>query len=141
MKRIVLVVMAVLVVTGQAQALEFWHSGTVWAGQGQCSANFTFDAGALSDQIRNLKVSADLLEKGKVVGASIIEVASIGGSEADRYATGFIEGEDVCSDNIVIRVTKATAVVNGKQVNLIKTKDISARNFKPFAITIAGGKK
>ena len=141
MKKLMFAVVLMVAISGRAQALEFWHSGTVWAGQGQCSANFTFDAGALSDQIRDLKVSADLLEKGKVVGTSIIKVASIGGSEADRYATGFIEGEDVCSDSIVIRVTKATAVVNGKQVNLIKTKDISARNFKPFNITIAGGKK
>src|SRR5690606_15654026 len=68
-----------------AQAIDFWHSNTVWAGQGQCSAVFSFDSGM--EEIKNLQVSVAAVNKaGKRVAAGDLQIARFGQSSADRYA-------------------------------------------------------
>jgi len=46
------------------------------------------------------------------------------------------EAEDLCDDNLTIFVDKATAIVAGKRTDLIRSKSLSARDFKPFKIRI-----
>lgn len=116
-------------------AVDFWHSSTVWAGQGQCSAAFSFDSGM--EEIRNLQVSVAAINKaGKKVASGVLEVQQFGQSSADRYATAFLEGEEVCADDLTIVVNKATAVINGKRIDILKSKALSARDFKPFKIRV-----
>ena len=118
-----------------AHAVEFWHSSTVWAGQGQCSAVFSFDSGM--EEIKNLQVTVSAVNKsGKRVASSMLKVQDFGQSSADRYADAFFEGEEICADDLTIVVNKATAVVNGQRTDLLKTKAISARDFKPFKIRV-----
>ena len=117
-------------------AIEFWNSNKVWAGQGQCSAVFTFDSGAMSP-IKNLQVAVSALDKsGKKVGGGILQVNSFGDSNATRYAEAFLEGEAICAESLTILVTKATATIDNKRVDLLATKNLSVRSFKPFAIQI-----
>ena len=66
----------------------------------------------------------------------MLEVQNFGQSSADRYADAFFEGEEICADDLTIVVNKATAVVNGQRTDLLKTKAISARDFKPFKIRV-----
>jgi hypothetical protein len=114
-------------------AVDFWHSSTVFANQGQCSALFSFDSGM--EEIKNLQVTVSAVNKsGKKVASGILEIQEFGGSTADRYSQAFLEGEELCADDLTIVVSKATAIINGKQVDLLKTKMLSARNFKPFKI-------
>lgn len=116
-----------------AHAIDFWHSSTVWAGQGACSATFLFDSGM--EEFSNLKVTVSVFNKtGKKVLSGVLEVPQIGQSSADRYASAFLEGEEVCDEGLTIVVNKATAVIDGKRTDLLKTKAISARDFKPFKI-------
>lgn len=119
-----------------AYAVEFWHSNTVWAGQGLCSAAFSFDSGM--EEIRNLQVTVSAVSKaGKKLASGVLEVPQFGQSAADRYAEAFFESKELCADDLIIVVNKATAVVNGKPMDLLKTRAISARDFKPFKIRIS----
>ena len=71
-----------------AHAIEFWHSSTVWANQGQCSAVFSFDSGM--EEVTQLKVWVSALNKtGKKVASGGLEIPQFGQSEADRYADAF----------------------------------------------------
>lgn len=38
-------VFACLLFAAPTHAIEIWHSNTVWANQGMCSATFTLDSG------------------------------------------------------------------------------------------------
>ena len=119
----------------QAHAVDFWHSNTVWAGQGQCSAVFSFDSGM--EEIQNLQVSVTVLNKAsKRVASGVLEIPRFGQSAADRYADAFLENEELCSDDLVIVVNKATAAVDGKRTDLLKSKALVIRDFKPFRIRL-----
>lgn len=119
----------------QAHAVDFWHSNTVWAGQGQCSAVFSFDSGM--EEIQNLQVSVTVLNKAsKRVASGVLEIPRFGQSAADRYADAFLENEELCSDDLVIVVNKATAAVDGKRTDLLKSKALVIRDFKPFKIRL-----
>lgn len=118
-----------------AYAVDFWHSSTVWAGQGQCSAVFSFDSGM--KEIKNLQVTVAAVNKGgKKVASGVLEIQQFGQSSADRYADAFLEGEEICADDLTIVVNKATAIVDGKRTDLLKSKALSARDFKPFRIRV-----
>ena len=121
--------------TASAYAIDVWHSSTIWAGQGQCSAVFSFDSGM--EEINNLQVNISAVNKaGKKVASGMLQIARFGQSSADRYADAFLEGEEICADGLTIVVNKATAVIDGKRVDLLKTKVLSARDFKPFRIRV-----
>ena len=118
-----------------AYAVDFWHSSTVWAGQGQCSAVFSFDSGM--EEIKNLQVTVAAINKaGKKVASGVLEIPQFGQSSADRYADAFLEGEEICADDLTIVVNKAIATVDGKRTDLLKSKILSARDFKPFKIRV-----
>ncbi|MBS0309227.1 MAG: hypothetical protein JSS58_09675 [Proteobacteria bacterium] len=118
-----------------AHALEFWHSSTVWAGQGQCSAMFSFDSGM--EEVKNLQVTVTAVNKaGKKVASGVLEIQKFGQSSADRYADAFLEGEEICADDLTIVVNKATAIVDGKRIDLLKSKTLAVRDFKPFKIRL-----
>ena len=118
-----------------AHAIEFWHSNTVWAGQGQCSAVFTFDSN--TEDTKNLQVAINLLDKaGKKLTSGTLEVQQFGQTSANRYADAFLESEETCADDLIVTVTKATAIINGKRVDLLKTKTLTPREFKPFKIRV-----
>lgn len=118
-----------------AGAVELWHSSTVWAGQGQCSAVFSFDSAG--DRIETLQVSVSALNHaGEKLASGVLEVHEFGGSSANRYTDAFLESEAVCDDDLTIVVTGATGVVNGKRIDLLKTGALTAREFKPFRIRV-----
>jgi hypothetical protein len=118
-----------------AAQVEFWHSSTLWANHGQCAAIFSFDSSM--ELIRNLQVSFSAFNKaGKKVASDVLEIRQFGQSNADRYGSASVAGEEYCADDLTIVVTKATAVVEGKQIDLLKTKAINARDFKPYKIRI-----
>ncbi len=118
-----------------AYAIDFWNSSTVYANQGQCSAQFSFDSAM--DEIKKLSVAVSAIDKsGKKVTSGVLEVEQFGESNANRYAYAFLEGEEICNDDLTILVTKATAMVNGKRTDLLKSKWLSARDFKPFKIRV-----
>jgi len=121
--------------TAPAHAVDFWHSSTVWVNQGQCSAMFSFDSGM--EDIKNLQVSVAAVNKaGKKVASGVLEIPQFGQSSAARYADAFLEGEEICADDLTIVVNKATAIVDGKRTDLLKSKALSARDFKPFKIRV-----
>lgn len=137
MKRFISALLIIsLCLTAPAYAIDFWHSGTAWAGQGECSATFTFDSGM--EEIRNLQISVIAINKaGKKVASGVLEIQQFGQSSADRYANAFLEGGGICDDDLTIVVNKATAIVNSKRMDLLKSKTLSASDFKPFKIRLA----
>lgn len=119
-----------------AHALDMWHSNTVWANQGMCAANFTFDSGM--ELVGNLKVSIVAVEKGtnKIKGQGVIELEDFGESSADRYAIGYWESELACDDNLYLVVTEAKADIDGVREDLLEKGLLRAREFAPYQIRI-----
>jgi hypothetical protein len=130
------------VVAGQAQAVQMWHSDTVFANQGMCAANFTFDS--QMEPVQQLRVHIQVLSKknNKLVAEDVIEVDDFGSSSADRYATGYWYNEIACDQNLRVVVTGATAVMNGERVDLLAKDLLEVENFVPYEISItpAGAK-
>lgn len=116
-----------------AQAVELWHSDTVWAGQGMCAATFTFDSGG--ETVVNLRVALSAIDKaGNNIDSFILSIPEFGSSSADRYATELWESDVACDDEVKLVVTSATAVVNDERKDLLKSQGIAVRAFKPFTI-------
>jgi hypothetical protein len=89
------------------------------------------------EDVKNLQVSVRALNKeGGRVADGVLKIKSFGQSEAERFATTIWEAEELCDDNLTIFVDKATAIVAGKRTDLIRSKSLSARDFKPFKIRI-----
>lgn len=127
---------------GPAQAIQMWHSDTVFANQGMCAANFTFDS--QMESVRELKVHIQVLSKknNKLVAEDVIEVDDFGDSSAERYATGYWHNEIACDQDLRVVVTGATAVMGGERVDLLAKKLLDVQNFVPYEISIqAAGAK
>lgn len=126
-----------LVCVNSLHAIEMWHSNTVWAYEGRCEASFTFDSGGfLDDSLNNVRINVDLYKGGKKIGSDRLEVQEMGRSEAERYTEASLVSEAACQDLSIV-VTKATASINNKRVDLLKTKQLAYRPFKPFSIKIS----
>jgi len=139
MKKIIFATCILAVTSTPVFAIEFWHSGTVWANQGMCAATFSFDAGPMSDTIQQLNIAVAIRGKaGKSIGKDVLEIEEFGGSEAARYATAPLVSAEMCgdADGLVISVSKASAIIDGKKVDLLKTRQLTAREFKPFQIKV-----
>ncbi|MGO3130577.1 MAG: IrmA family protein [Alcaligenes sp.] len=123
-------------ISGPAQAIQMWHSDTVWANQGMCAANFTFDSGL--DRVQQLKVHIRVLDKktNNVVAQDVIELDEFGGSNADRYATGYWHSGIACDEDLRLLVTQASAVIEGVHVDLLAKRELEIRPFVPYEITI-----
>lgn len=116
-------------------SIEIWHSDTVWAGQGMCSASFSIDAGWQDSPLENLQITIEAIDaKGnKLVRNTLEYEGPIGDSNATRYDTTFFESEAVCHDDLRIAILGANAMVDGKKVSVI----VTPRAFKPFEIIMA----
>ncbi|WP_246296941.1 IrmA family protein [Allochromatium humboldtianum] len=115
------------------ETIRFWNTNRVFANQGQCSAVFFFDSGMQS--IENLQVSFSAQNtSGENVATGTLEVDSFGNGSADRYADAFAESEHFCDDDLTIVVDQATAIIEGRKVDLLAQKALVPEDFKPFKI-------
>lgn len=129
--------LACLVTAAPASALEIWHSNTVWANQGMCSATFMLDSGMEETgplEIGPLEIGVELVNaKGVVIASDTLNVDAFGDAEATRYQTTFLEGEAVCEDDLTVRFT-SLARVSGQQKQPLPLSDLQIRDFKPFRL-------
>ncbi len=115
--------------------IEFWHSNVQSTDDGICAAHFTFDSGG--KEIGDLKVSFSAVDKsGAEVIADSLDIEAFGQGDIDRYADAEVESGDMCQEDLTIIVSAATATIDGKEVDLLATKQLVARDFKPFKIGI-----
>ena len=122
--------------TLQAQAIEVWHSNTVFGGQGQCVATLTLDSGL--EEFRQVKLQAAVLDKaGRRLMTQTLDLPSIGSSSAERFAEVMLEGEALCDEQLQLQITSATAVLNGKRIDLLRAGQLTARTFRPMPIRIS----
>ena len=119
-----------------AHAIDVWHSNTVFANQGQCAATLTLDSGG--EEFRQVRLQAAVLDKtGRRLMAETLDVPSIGTSSAERFAEVLLEGEALCSESLQLQITSATAVVNGKRIDLLRTGQLTPRTFRPMPIRVS----
>jgi hypothetical protein len=131
---------ALVLVAEPARAIDFWHSNTTWAGQGMCAASFTFDSGL--EHVQKLQIALTAVDRsGKSRASTVLEVPEFGLSNASRYGEAYWESEVACDEKLALVVTRATATLEGKPVDLLKTNDLQVRNFKPFGITLGRSRK
>lgn len=130
-------ILALCTAAAQAQTIEFWHSNTAWAGQGMCAATFTFDSGG--EPVSNLRVALSVFDKaGSNIDTIMLNVPEFGGSNAERYATEFWESDTACEDDLTLVVTSASANINEKRQDLLRTQKLVLQQFKPFTIQVGG---
>ena len=130
-------VLALCTAAVQAQTIEFWHSNTAWAGQGMCAATFTFDSGG--EAVSNLRVALSVFDKaGSNIDTIMLNVPEFGGSNAERYATEFWESDTACEEDLTLVVTSASANINEKRQDLLRTRKLVLQQFKPFTIQVGG---
>jgi hypothetical protein len=121
----------------QAAGIEIRHVNTVFANMGQCTAEFFLDAGPPGEEeLTDVQITLDLRTGGKKGTSLSLEIPSVGGSTANRYQTASDTGEGLCNDEptTVFILRSATAVVNGKRIDLLKTKSVFIGHFKPTPI-------
>lgn len=136
MKKFILGIMPLLSsIALPSHALDLWHSNLLWGGQGICVAQFSFDSGG--EAFSQLQVNVMVLNKaGKKVASGTLRVEQIGDSNANRYTDALLESESLCEDDLTVRITQATALMDDQQVDLLKTNRLDIRPFKPFKIVI-----
>lgn len=135
--RRILALLALCTATTHAHAIDFWHSDTVWAGQGMCAATFTFDSGG--EPVSNLRVALSVIDKsGNNIDSFTLAVSEFGSLNADRYATELWESDLACEDSLTLVVTSASAVIDDKRQDLLRNQGLSIRQFTPFQIQMAG---
>ncbi|MEN9461513.1 MAG: hypothetical protein RIS84_1533 [Pseudomonadota bacterium] len=119
-----------------SQALEIRHINTVFANMGQCTAEFFLDGGPPGDELTDVQITLDLRIGGKKEASLSLEVPSVGGSTANRYQSATDTVEGLCNDDptAVFILRSATAVINGKRTDLLKTKSVFIGHFKPTPI-------
>lgn len=126
-------ILSCLLSMAPASALEIWHSNTVWANQGMCSATFTLDSGM--EEVGPLEIGVELVNaQGVVVATDTLNVDAFGDSEATRYQTTFLEGEAVCEDDLTARFTSLT-LVSAPQKKTLPLSELQIRDFKPFTLS------
>ncbi|MCU6665921.1 IrmA family protein [Silvania hatchlandensis] len=124
--------LAGLLFVAPASALEIWHSNTVWANQGMCSATFMLDSGMT--EVGPLEIGVELVNaQGVVVAIDTLNVDAFGDSEATRYQTSYLEGEAVCEDDLTVRFTSLT-LVSGQNKKTLPLHELQIRAFKPFML-------
>lgn len=124
----------------QASAIELSHTSTTWAGQGMCSAEFTFDSGGAGDTIKNLRVGLSAIDPaGNNIDTTVLEVYEFGSSNTERYATAFWESDLACDNNLTLVITSANAVINDERHDLLKNNELTISDFKPFSMRFANG--
>ncbi|QDX98816.1 hypothetical protein EGD00_19830 [Pectobacterium carotovorum subsp. carotovorum] len=128
-----------LATIGNVHAIEIWHTDTVWAGQGACSAQFTLDnGGAFGEPVGKLEISVDVLDKsGKVQQKDTLNVEPFGDSDATRYQTALLEGENYCDSDLTINITKVAEIV-GSEKKILPVSEFTTRKFKPYTVLIDG---
>jgi uncharacterized protein YecT (DUF1311 family) len=101
------------------------------AGMGDCSYQIYANVGA-DVTIKNLEITFQtLIDEDSAAESdhpnqtanvtSVLEIASVGGSNAEIYAAGLIEFP--CENNGEFKIIEATGIVNGKQLNIIENID------------------
>ncbi|PWC18959.1 IrmA family protein [Brenneria corticis] len=130
-----------LATIGNVHAIEIWHTDTVWAGQGVCSAQFTLDnGGAFGEPVGKLEISVDVLDKsGKVQQKDTLNVEPFGDSDATRYQTALLEGENYCESDLTINITKVAEIV-GSEKKILPVTEFTTREFKPYTVLVDGKK-
>lgn len=130
-----------LATIGNVHAIEIWHTDTVWAGQGACSAQFTLDnGGAFGEPVGKLEISVDVLDKsGKVQQKDTLNVEPFGDSDATRYQTALLEGENYCDSDLTINITKVVETV-GSEKKILPVAEFTTREFKPYTVLVDGKK-
>ncbi|WP_390195493.1 IrmA family protein [Brenneria goodwinii] len=68
-----------------------------------------------------------------------LNVEPFGDSDATRYQTAYLEGENYCEDGLTINIVKAVETVKGKKKNLPITT-FTTSEFKPYTVLVDGNK-
>lgn len=125
-------ILAGLLFMAPASALEIWHSNTVWANQGMCSATFMLDSGM--SEVGPLEIGVELVNaQGVVIAIDTLNVDAFGDSEATRYQTTYLESEAVCEEDLTVRFT-SLATVAGQKKKTLPLSELQIRAFKPFTL-------
>lgn len=124
--------MASLLFMVPASALEIWHSNTVWANQGMCSATFMLDSGM--SEVGPLEIGVELVNaQGVVVAIDTLNVDAFGDSEATRYQTTFLEDEAACEDDLTVRFI-SLVTVSGQTKKTLPLSELHIRSFKTYTL-------
>lgn len=118
--------------------LAIWHSNSFYLGADYCSLEFSIsDNNGSSIDIKNLNISITAFNgKGKKITSKSNILAHFKGSDEFRYTKFDLTGEGLCDEGVNVTIDKATTVVDGKTIDLIKTKSISSSPIERVGVRI-----
>lgn len=118
-----------------ASAMSIRNTSLVFANHGMCSAAFDIDSGL--EEMSDVKIYYQVLnEVADTIDNGMFLIDHFGYSTASRFERVYLEKEALCEEALTLKITKATAVINGKKVDLIKFADLREEKFKPMKIII-----
>jgi len=134
----ILIVSAMLLSHAQPAEAEITiqHLNTASPHQGYCPVHFAFQSP--SETVSKLRISFDVLDaKGTRIGSETLTFdEKFGGTRADEGAEASVESRTLCASGLRLVITSATAVVGGRQTDLLKSNLLGVRQFKPFEIQL-----
>ncbi|MCP5467848.1 MAG: hypothetical protein H7A32_01090 [Deltaproteobacteria bacterium] len=101
---------------------------------GQGAFSIGFEITSEGENVKDLKIDVNLLDAdGKKLQSGILEVKRFQYYEGRKVDWVGIEGENVCSDDLIVEVVKATAKdSDGKEVSV----KVNPVEFKPYKIKV-----
>jgi hypothetical protein len=119
-----------------AHAIEFRHSATFPIDRGQCSAVFLFDSELA--KINDMAITVAIVDAyGKKIASDVLQISRFGVSSSDRYTYAFLEGEELCNDDLSIVVEQAAATIDDHHyTNLLEAQQLKVQQFEPFRIIL-----
>ncbi len=122
--------------TQSASALTIRNTSLEFANHGMCSAAFDLEGGL--DELADVRIYYQALNEDKeVVDSGVFLIDSFGNNTASRFERVYLENEPLCYERLVLRISKATAVIDGEIVDLLRTGDLQLKEFVPMTIIIA----
>ncbi len=119
-----------------ASAITIRNTSLEFANHGMCSAAFVIDSGL--EEMSDVKIYFDALnEKADLVDNGAFMIDHFGYSAASRIEIVSLENEELCYETLSLKINKATAVIDGKVVNLLQTDNVHIQQFEPMTIIIS----
>ena len=133
--RLMTVLCCLATLSQPALALSIRNTSLEFANHGMCSAAFDIDSD--SEEMSDVKIYYEVLNgAAETIDNGMFLIDHFGYSTASRFERVYLEKEALCDETLTLKITKATAVINGKKIDLIKFADFREEKFKPMKIII-----
>lgn len=116
-----------------ALAMSIRNTSLEFANQGMCSAAFIIDSE--QQEMTDVEIYYEALnEKFDLVEDGVFKIEHLGYSSSSRFENIYLENEELCDESLALKITRASATIEGKKIDLINNDDFYEKKFEPMKI-------